>query len=217
MFNEIETKFKEKSQFNLNSKLLISLAVVYIVAAFFISKKYENDFNLWIAVIPAIAFYVVIYIYMIGYNIKYKVYNRKNWWKVIHIENSYIEFKKVQREQDKNLLVSLLEEKHVNTRPKVANILEHYRVLLPRTIIGGGQFMAILALIISVESFIFSSNLKEANERAAIFGFNLGLLAILWIMFSSATTLIGNIYSKKSFYVRMEDILTEIYINKDIE
>ena len=122
-----------------------------------------------------------------------------------------------QRNKDKELLKKILKEEGINTRLKVGNIIEHYRIYIPRSINSGGTFLSILAIFISIGTFIYDQNANIVNEKAQIIAELVVLVLIGWAIFSSISKTIGTLYSKKSFYLRIEDLLTEIYINSEIK
>lgn len=146
-----------------------------------------------------------------------KVYSKNNWKKVFNLFYTINNFFDNQRNKDKELLKKILREEGINTRPKVQNIIEHYRVYIPRSISDSGTFLSILAVFISIGTFIYDQDANIVNEKAQIIAKLVVLVLMGWAIFSSIAKTIGTLYGKKNFYLRMEDLLTEIYINSEIK
>lgn len=213
MFNNIESKFKKSSVYHKNIFFLFITFVFYFVFGFLILK----ETNLCFFIIFIIFLCFIIYTYIVFKNVNMKVYSKNNWKKVFNLSYTINNFFNNQRNKDKELLKKILKEEGINTRPKVGHIIEHYRVIIPRSINGGGAFLSILAVFISMGTFIYDQNANIVNEKAQIIAELVVLVLIGWAIFSSIAKTIGTLYSKKSFYLRMEDILTEIYINSEIK
>ena len=213
MFNNIESKFKKSSLYHKNIIFLFIVFIFYFVFGFLILK----ETNLWIFIAFIIFLCFIIYGYLVFKNVCMKVYSKTNWKKVFNLSYTIKNFFDKQKNKDKELLKKILKEEGINTRPKVGNIIEHYRIYNPRSINSGGTFLSILAIFISIVVFIYDQNANIANEKAQIIAELVVLVLIGWAIFSSISKTIGTLYSKKSFYLRMEDLLTEIYINSEIK
>lgn len=92
-----------------------------------------------------------------------------------------------------------MKKEEINTRLKVEYIIEHYRVYIPRSINKGGIFLSILAIFISIGSFIYDQNVNSINEKAQIIAGLVILVLLGWGIFSSIAKNMGTLYSKKSF------------------
>lgn len=213
MFSTIESKFKKLSLYHKNIKLLFILLILY----FIFGCSVLHTKKIWLFITFVILLCLITYLYVISENIKMKVISKNNWKKIFNLTYTLNAFFDNQRDKDKELLKKILKEEKINTRAKVKNIIEHYRAYIPRSIIGGGTFLSILAIFISIGSFIYDQNTHIINEKVQIIIYLMIFVTLGWVIFSFVAKYIGTLFSKKSFYLRMEDLLTEIYINNEIK
>lgn len=136
MFSTIENKFKKLSFYYKNIKLLFILFILYFVFGCSILQTKK----IWLFIIFVILLCLITYLYVINENIKMKVISKNNWKKIFNLTYTLNAFFDNQKDKDKKLLKKILKEEKINTRAKVKNIIEHYRVFIPRSIIGGGTF-----------------------------------------------------------------------------
>lgn len=215
MFDKLEIKFKEKSIFRKTTNKLISFFVIYIFAGTLILSIVK--FQFWMSMIIGTVSYIIVYLYVVRSNIKNNVYGGVSKWKMVDPIYNIDEFKRIQREKDRDILIELSKQSGINTRHKVAHVIDHYRTLLPRTINGTGQFLPVLAIVLTVGVFVYDLNAEIVNEKTTFICSLILIFSIFWFSISSIANLIGNAYSKKSFYTRMEEMYTEIYINQNIK
>ncbi len=210
MFQKIEQEFKNQSEYRKNSVLLIIFSIAYILLASYILNF--ND-NVWFIVCLAILLYIIIYVYIVCKNIKIKVYSKKEWWKVFYFEYSIKTFLDNQRKKDIKLLDGILKEAGFDNKTKIDQLIEHYRVYIPRSINGGGAFISVLAVFISIGTFIYDQNANIVNEKALLISEILIIVILGWFLYITISKLIVGMLGRKAFYLRLEDLLTEIYIN----
>ena len=209
MFDNLEIKFKEKSVFRKTTNKLIGFFVIYIFVGTIISSIVK--FRFWVSMVVGASAYVIVYLYVIMSNIKNNVYVDVSKWKMVDPIYNIDEFKRIQREKDRDILIELSKQSGINTRHKVAHVIDHYRTLLPRTINGTGQFLPVLAIVLTIGVFVYDLNAEIVNEKTMFICSLILIFSIFWFSISSIASLIGNAYSKKSFYTRMEEMYTEIF------
>lgn len=214
MFNDLEIEFKKGSVFRKTTNRLLLFFVIYLLGSSFLLSKIRAPF--WMTFIVAIVMYFIVYCVVIVANFKNKLYKGEKWYIIFNVLFNLDIFKKQQRNLDKSILIELSKKYQINTRHKVSNIIDHYRNLVPRISVGGSNFLSVLAIVITSSVFIYDNNAKIVNEKTSFICGMVMLFSILWWTISSLVNQIGNIYNKKSFYLRMEEMYTEIYICRDI-
>ncbi len=126
-------------------------------------------------------------------------------------------YQEVMHKKDIKILINILKNAGVNTRPKVLEVLRHYQICLPRKIIGGSQIISILALTISTLAFVFSDILSMSFESQ--------IMTLIIIMFVLFIYLFGYVLNKRIFhyfgeaalYIRIESAVSEIWMKSLIK
>lgn len=211
MFNEIEEKFKNKSKYYKNALIIFAIiTLIYLVGVIILKPN-----NVVYIFLLSIVIYVFIYIYIVYKNVKSKLYSKNKWKKIFNIRYSMLLYFNNERKEDINLLKNILKETGFNGKPKINQLIEHYRIYIPRSVNGGGVLLSILAVFISIGTFVYDQDASLVNEKVKLIFEILFIVMIGWSLYLCMAKTIGNMFSKKSFYLRLEDLLTEIYIKYD--
>ena len=129
-----------------------------------------------------------------------------------------INSKNGKKTKNKKVLKEVLKKHGVNTRPKVENILDHYRNQIPKNINEHVTFIAIISLTFNFITFCFDENLNYLQTNFSIL---LSAVIIAIIIIYSYIIIINksimSVFSKKGFFIELKDLLTEIYINFGIK
>lgn len=215
MFKDIEEKFKEEESYRKNLIVIVFIFVIYVLVALKMWNYIE--INNYLIFVPVALFFLLIYIFIVVKNFLNSLYPRKKWFYVFRIYYSLELFKKNQREKDKKLLINILKQQGVNTRSKVGKILEHYRVIIPRNINEKTTILSIFAFCLSVLAFLYDSNIDVINDKLFTLFIIMFFVIVGYIIYYFCAKQLSVIFSKKIFYIRMEDLLTEIYVKSEIK
>lgn len=219
MYNVITEKFNDKSR-NFNNRLAVVFVPIILFGSviFGCIPLYNKDYAKWL--VPLLFGFVFILCLLNCYMVIYlsirkePQFSKKNCWRLISMVRLY---KTVMHNNDIEILIKILQEEGVNTRPKVLEVLRHYQCLLPRNTIGKSQFISILALSVSVLAFVFSNILSKPFEYQLI-----TILCILGVLF---VYVLGCALNKKVFYffgeaaliTRIEMAVSEIWMKSLIK
>lgn len=215
MFGKIEKEYKEKTKYIWRILLLILFIFIYLLSIIISIFLFESDilkilFSIFILIISSYIFIVIV-------NIKNKVYPKKEFFKIFYVIYSINKFKEWQKTKNKKVLKEVLKKHGVNTRPKVANILDHYRNQIPKNINEHVTFIAIMSLTFSFITFCFDESLNFLQNKLSIIISICFIAIILYSYISIINMSIISVFSKHGFYIELEDLLTEIYINSEIK
>lgn len=216
MFSKIEECFKIKSQRKKNNFVALIILLVYITIAILLWDLIEKNFLL--ILIPISTLILLCYLYIVYKNIRFHIYERKRWYYILKVIYSIEQFKQKHREIDKIALISILKDNGINTRHKVGNILEHYRIIIPRNINQKITIISFLSLAISIFVFLYESSNSEIfyNKLSSLLIVILLVFFGFWV-FGTITKELSIRFGKKSLYIIIEDLLTEIYVKCDIK
>ena len=230
MYNRIERDFKVKSNYH---KAQISYIIVFLVMLALICiaifgllfqfntpasvDAFINEFGymLLIEVIALIIFYLLIYIYMI-----IKTRKNENFSFIIALSDhkAIIDlFWEQIYQEDIQILIKILKENSINTRPKVLEAVKHYQTLIPVKLENSIQILSVLALAISIVAFIFDDKIFYSMENLAIAFIFIILITILYLAFCSYNNKLIKMFGKSELYRRLELSLSEIYMRSLIK
>lgn len=215
MFKEIEERFKSIESHRRNGIFMIIFFVIYIVIALFMLENIQTNYVL--IIVPALIVYLLIYLYIVINNLKNKLYSKNKWFFIFDVSFSLKLFNKEQRRSDKSILIEILKKNCINTRPKVGKILDHYRVLIPRNVNEKTTILSVLAFLISILAFLYDSNVNVLQDKLVSLIVVLVIATIGYISFIILSKEVSVFFGKKTFYIRVEDLLTEIYIKSEIK
>lgn len=135
--------------------------------------------------------------------------------KSFHKTNEVIlKFKDIQDSEDIELLTNLLIKYKINTRARIANLIDHYRILIPRKFSGDGVLISLSALSISVSAFLYDLKMDIVLEKFQIGVLILSILLFIYITNKRIYKIFGTRISHKALYIRLEALLTEIYMSR---
>ena len=215
MYKEIENKFKSHESNHNNKCVFIICFTFYIIIAIVMTKLIGN--NVFTIIVPLLIFFLLMYSYMVWIHLKDRRYKKMKWHYIFRMKRIIELNKKKQRKKDKKLLIKLLKQNGVNTAQKVKTVLEHYRVLIPRNTNNRMQLISIMAFFISILAFFYDSNIKVAIEKLLSSLIVIFLVLIgCFICYLYKKEILGP-FNKIGLYLKIEDLLTEIYINSEIK
>lgn len=230
MYNKIECEFKEKSKYRKIQITYIVTIVIYIfltcVTVFGILFKFQP--NIFIEqidnkfvyiflseIISILFFYIMIYIYM-------AIMTRKNenfsFLSAISDHKMIINlFWEQIYQKDIKILVKILKDNSINTRPKTLEAIRHYQTLIPRNLEITSQVVSVIAIAISLIALIFDDKIFYSAENLAIVLVFIILIIILYLAFRSYNKILLKMFGKSEFYKRLELTLSEIYMRSLIK
>lgn len=154
----IESKFKSKSWRHKENILMIIIVFGYLASAILIWALTKD--MLYSSIIFSVLAIIAAYIQM--YYVLRKINKNFSFWRFKANRDTYI---KERKNNDLNVLIELLKENSINTRPKVQEAIRHYQTFTARNIVGSGLFLGILAISISILTFIMSETNNISQER----------------------------------------------------
>lgn len=219
MYTEITEKFKSDCRELNNMTMFILVPIMLFIIAIAVSISLHNNACIdWLApvlILLATVFSLLNYYVIVLFSIKNEPqFSKKNFWSIVSMVKLYQE---VMHKKDIKILINILKNAGVNTRPKVLEVLRHYQICLPRKIIGGSQIISILALTISTLAFVFSDILSMSFESQ--------IMTLIIIMFVLFIYLFGYVLNKRIFhyfgeaalYIRIESAVSEIWMKSLIK
>lgn len=212
MYNSIEQEFKKISYYRKAKKFITIVAVIVIILYLF-SSSLINNIILQILVTLGIYLLIVISFYaFICFNIKkHKNIKINKWYK---IKNNIILYKQFVHDEDIINLGAIYEKHKVNTSDKLSEALRHYQTLTARNIKKSGGLVAFLSLIISLVA-LFSTDIIQNNLENIIHTTTAILVAlILYWGFNSIINYMNLMFGREQLYTRIENITSEIYMEK---
>ncbi len=219
MYTEITEKFKSDCRELNNMAMFILVPIMLFIIAIAVSISLHNnaciDRLAPVLILLATVFSLLNYYLIVLFSIKNEPqFSKKNFWSIVSMVELYQE---VMHKKDIKILINILKNAGVNTRPKVLEVLRHYQICLPRKIIGGSQIISILALTISTLAFVFSDILSMSFESQ--------IMTLIIIMFVLFIYLFGYVLNKRIFhyfgeaalYIRIESAVSEIWMKSLIK
>ena len=133
------------------------------------------------------------------------------WYK---IKSNIILYKQFVHDEDIINLGAIYEKHKVNTSDKLSEALRHYQTLTARNIKKSGGLVAFLSLIISLVA-LFSTDIIQNNLENIIHTTTAILVAlILYWGFNSIINYMNLMFGREQLYTRIENITSEIYMEK---
>ena len=221
MYNSINYEFKNNSQYLKNQTLYIGFPILYFIIAgllaYFLKWNLFEPFFLIFIFFGVIIILILISYYgliIIGTIKNEEEFSWRNIWNVIKITRLYTI---TVHKKDIALLVKILKNHGVNTRPKVLEVLRHYQCLLPRKTRGGISVISILALSISALALIFNDYVQnsEINQMivlAVIFG-----VLLVCLLAYQLNKDIFRYFGENAFNERIEMAISEIWMKSLIK
>lgn len=212
MYNSIEQEFKKISYYRKAKKYVTIVASVVIILYLFISSLVNNIFfqiliTLGIYFLILIAFYVFICIVIK----KQKKIKLNKWYKV---NSNIVLYKKFVHDEDIINLGAIYEMHKIDSLNKLSEVLRHYQTLTTRNIKKSGGLVTFLSLIISLIA-LFSTDIINNNIENVIYVITVLLLAlVLYWSTSVITNYMSLMFGKDELYKRIENITSEIYMEK---
>ncbi|MDG0889003.1 hypothetical protein [Paracholeplasma manati] len=210
MFDEIEKRFKEDSKYVATGYQIIGFFVIYMIVIKIIVDNLSQ--NIIVIVVLALLFYVVIYLYII-----LTIYDKINisvLSKIFDTKLNITKFENMQRASDLELLTIILISKGINTRHRLANIIDHYRVLLPRHSSKEGLFVSMTAISLSLVSFVYDFEYDIVINKVQFALLVFIIVVMIYSIYNTLYKFVGIRLSNKALYIRLESLLTEIYMSR---
>lgn len=211
MYQELEKEFIKTTHYKRDRNFIIISSIIIIISYIFGSKLTTNQIEEQIilsSIILAISF-IAFYMYTFMNLIIFKQAKLKNIFRIRHNINKYKTY--IHTEDILNFGV-ILDQKKIFTNEKLIEMISYYRTKIPNKIVKSNDFIAFLSLIVSFVA-LFSTDFFIDNsinlEYALAFIF-LSFL-IFWIVVQ-IKSFINLTFGKDELYKRIEDILSEIYV-----
>jgi len=206
MYVEIETEFKNKSWSRSELSFRIGLLIFYLASVYISYERFGIGNRFWyrFAVIVIVAILAIqTYVFcMLKKNQKHKPF-----WKFTTNLDIY---KKEIVESDVKSLIEIIKKFGINTRPKVQELIRHYQTLIPRSIIGTGTILSIIAISISILSLSLSEGNTLSNERLSMLVALSIVIGILYFMIKSINEQLSS-FRRPRIYLYIEQLLAIIY------
>lgn len=212
MYNSIEKEFKKISYYRKSKKFVTIVTCIVIILYLFISSLVNNIFlqiliTLGIYLSILLAFYVFICIVIR----KQKNIKINKWYKV---NSNIVLYKKFVHDEDIINLGSIYEMHKIDSLNKLSEVLRHYQTLTARNIKKSGGLITFLSLIISLIA-LFSTDIINNNMENVIYVITVLVLALLLYWSTSViTNYMSLMFGKDELYKRIENITSEIYMEK---
>ena len=209
MYSKIEKDFKAYEQSStLDWIIIISLIISIPVFAIILWNA------TWIAYVIMTLIYssvilVSAYLWVFFYLRKYSK-DKTPWRSFLKFVSNTKKYQKLLHDNDINLLKEILDENKVNTKEKRLIAIQHYQSLIPRNINSGGTALSILAFAVSVLALILNETFLD-NIKVAIVIFV--LIVMICFLAHMVNKHILQSFGKVELYKRLENSITEIYIN----
>lgn len=230
MYNKIEQEFKEKSKYRKTQVIYVTTIIIYFclacVVVYGILFQFKSDifieqvdkkfpYVFLSEIVAIIIFYLFVYTYMI-------IMTRKN--EKFSLLNAFSDHKATINlfwdqvyQKDIKILVKILKENSINTRPKTLEAIRHYQTLIPRNVEITSQIISVIALSISLLALIFDDKIFYSTENLAVVLVCIIFIIILYWTFRSYNKLLLKMFGKTEFYKRLELTLSEIYMRSLIK
>lgn len=211
MYNRIENEFIKKSKMRKFGFLSLIISVLYIIIYLIGIIMLKFNFLWMIILLMAIALLIFISLYL---NI-YLYVKRKNKKKI-----DFFKFKKNTKLYKRNIhknevstLKRILKKNNVTSQDSLLEIINHYRIKMPTNIKKTPELIAILSLIISLFA-LFSADvyLKNAQNAAYVLAI-IFIITLVFYSYKAIKHMVNSMFGKNELYIRMELILSEIYIS----
>lgn len=220
MYSKINKKFLEGSNVNQNRGVLITIPLVCAIVAGLIIYFCKIDvFNSYFALILSSVIYVACTLFLIYFYIIDQIKDNEefSFKKLLNFKQNVILFVETLHDKDIKLLIEILKENGINTRPKVHEVLHHYQCLLPRRTIESSQIMAILAFTVSVLTLILQNEVLLNQYKMAVIVMVILVVVLFYLIWNMMNRNIFRAFGKDAFNERMESALSEIWIKQLIK
>ena len=216
MYKKIEEEFKAKS-IRLRDRCLFSICIIFmpiieiIIICQIPIKKYPLVF---ISTIPIVLiFYILCYLYIC---ISVSKLNENKWYDYFKFNKIWKIYLKNTQKQDIKTLTAIIEEKGINTRSEIQEAIRHYQCLLPRKVISGGMLLSILALAISILSFIIAAQIDDIEYSIKLIIQIFTVITIFYYAIKTMNETLFKFFGKYTLFERIEAALSEIYVKYPI-
>ncbi len=212
MYLKIEEEFKKKSSLRLSQ--LAFFGTYYLLAvpfACFCIKYVSEKLWLWILLYASV-FYIGAYIYII---IKVREFKGFSWKKVFDIDININLYKIQVHDNDIKLLKKILEKHNINTSSKQVEAIRHYQALIPRNIVGGSSFIAVLAFSISVIALLLDDKMYYSEENVQFVFSVLFVISLIYLIFHILNKSVFKLFGSVELYKRLETSISEIYMDDE--
>lgn len=212
MYNSIEHEFKKISYYRKAKKFVTIVACIVIILYLFISSLVNNIFfQILITVGIYLSILIAFYVFICIVARKQKNIKLNKWYKV---SSNIALYKKFVHDEDIINLGSIYEMHKIDSINKLSEVLRHYQTLTTRNIKKSGGLITFLSLIISLIA-LFSTDIINNNIENVIYVITVLLLVLLlyWSI-SVITNYMNLMFGKDELYKRIENITSEIYMEK---
>lgn len=208
MFEEIEELFKSKISIKAVLETIISV-VLYFALLIIINCIFSSSFL--IVILPGLICLLIIYVFIVYKNFK-SIENYNKWYYLFRIIFTVNIFRNQKYLINKNKVKELLIKRKILKKTSINQLLEHYRMLIPKSSNYKIGFFSIASVIFTYLTFLIEKNEYFINKRIVIIVIVLLVSIVMYIYSKIVLEPIINDVDKKYMYYQLEKILTELYI-----
>lgn len=219
MYNEINSQFYNKSKSENNRGIFLGVPILllflFVVLAICFRGFFASALNTCLVLgtiflVALISFYSLI------------IYSVKNddefaWKRVWRVLSTIALYRKIMHRRDTELLIQILKEHDINTRPKVLEAIRHYQCLIPRKIGGYSYLLSLFAVCLSMVGIFFQETILNSELNLLILISVLLILILLGVMIYLLNRDVFRYFGENAINERIEMALSEIYMKKLIK
>lgn len=220
MYNKINKKFLDSSNVNQNRGVLITIPLICAILAGLIIYFCKIDIvNSYFVLILSAVIYLVCTLFLVYFYIISQIKDNEefSFKKLLNFKQNVILFVETLHKKDIKLLIEILKENGINTRPKVQEVLHHYQCLLPRRTIGSSQIIAILALTVSILALMLQNEVMLNQFKIMVIVLVIAVVVLFYLVWYMMNRDIFRAFGQDAFNERMESALSEIWIKQLIK
>lgn len=219
MYNEINSQFYNKSKTTNHQAFFVGipllLIILFVVLVICFKDFFGSVLNLCLVLLAfCIVALISFYIFIVCSIRKDDEFTWKIVWRILSTINLY---RKIMHRKDTELLIQILKEHDVNTRPKVLEAIRHYQCLIPRKIGGYSYILSLFAVCLSIVGIFFQEAILNSESNLFILIFVLALLILLGMLTFLLNEKVFKYFGQNAINERIEMALSEIYMKKLIK
>ena len=205
MYQRIEEIYKNKSLLLKVDRDLTKILLFIMFISYLLSPT--EDYVLCVFVLGFIYIY-----YYIGKTLGYKA-KKKYFKKWINFRNNILKFKTIIKNNDNELIETILKKEKVDSKDKLNLLISHYRDKANSEIIDF-NIWTILSLVLTAY-FGIVSQLNVSNEIIiSCFVIVLVICVVYYLLAKQVLEMIAIFRRTKQLYSSLEEKFTEVYLRK---
>lgn len=222
LYTRIESDFKKKSKNRRSQIIFIFASIIYLISMLSLSDVvFKNKIDkigvpfFIFSLIGAFLFLIGCYVYIFCV-LKFQYEEKIGIGDFFDFEDTIHLYHIKNQQKDVEVLKEILHKNGVNTRPKVLEVLRHYQCMIPKNI-NSGQLFSVLALVVAILALLTSDNIINSVANSAFVLEILFLAILMYLVVVYINKKLFSFFGKKEFYLKLEGIISEIYINYHIK